>query len=305
MAIDTTTIIGGPALVFFQGATFYSQSDIVLNLSKKTFPIQTDRFRKVTERVSDEELTITFTPAGEWEDLDVLWPYTETLLGSLITTGDDLVIHTFAGKKLTFYNAAVTKMPTITASAIKTLIGAVTFEAFLKNNTDPEDTAARFVIVDEALVDTTFVPDNVLTQPYTAAWGASPWDNFETKAGWVIDPNESFETVTTDSLGQVSKRLMNLEVTAKAQPLGLSESQLMTKLLLQGTGAVRGRDLAGDNLNLVGDGVYIRLYGAALKMSAQHFAADKERLGELTWAATRTFTAGSPNPLFFVGTAAP
>jgi hypothetical protein len=277
----------------------------VLNTSKKTFPINTDRFRKVTERVSDEEITATFTPVGEWEDLSVLWPYTNTLLGTLITDSSDLVIHSFAGKKLTFYNAAVTKQPTITASAIKTLIGAITFEAFLKNNTDPEDAASRFTIVDEALVDTSFDPDNVLTQPYTASWGASPWDNFETKAGWVIDPNESFEVVTTDSLGQVSKRLMNLEVTAKAQPLGLSESQLMTKLLLQNTGAVRGRDLAGDNLNLVGDGVYIRIYGAALKAAAQHFAAEKERIGELTWSATRTFSAGAPNPLFFVGASAP
>src|SRR5437867_2373638 len=106
-SIDTTTIIGGPALVFFKGATFYSQSDITMTNTKHTFPIMTDRFRKVKDRLQDEETTVTFTPAGEWEDLAVLWPYAETVLGSLITDSSDLVIHTFLGKKITLHNAAV------------------------------------------------------------------------------------------------------------------------------------------------------------------------------------------------------
>lgn len=396
MPVNTATILGGPALVKYRGATFYSKGDIQLSLNKTTFPIQTDRFGKVDERVSEQEMKVTFDPAGEWESLGVLWPYASTLLGSLITplsqaatidtatdiltaaghgfaTGDDvlvhvatggtlptatpalsqttryyvraidvntftlhdtaahaaantnlidfsaagtgtfyvdrdlpLVIHTFAGVKLQLYSGAVVKMPTINLSSVKSPIGAVTFEAFLRNGSDWSDAASRWVITNEALVDTTFAPSGILTQPYTAAWGnTAPWNSFATKDGWTVDFNEAFEAVMTDGLGTVSRRLQNLDVTAKARPAGIDESQLLTKLLLQDAGAARGRSLSGDNLLISATGVAVQLYGAALKAAGQHFSSGQERMGELTWSSTRTFAAGAPNPLFYVGTAAP
>lgn len=394
MPSNTATILGGPALVKFRGATFYSKGDITLNHARTTFPIATDRFGKVDERVSDEELKVSFEPVGEWESLSVLFPYAATLLGSLITPysqaasavtsgsdtvtvtahglvdGDDvlvhmatggtlpgglssttryfvkavdadnlkfyptaadvtantnvvditdagtgtlyvdrdfpLIIHTFAGVKLTLYNAAVVKMPTIVLSSVKSLLGAITFEAFLRNGADWSTAGSRWAIANEALADTSFAPANVITQAYAAAWGnAAPWSSFETKEGWTIDFNEAFEAVMTDRLRTLTRRLTSLDVSAKAIPAGIDESQMLTKLLLQGNGAVAGRSLSGDDLSISATGVYVRLYGAALKASSQHFSVGKERMGELSWVATRTFAAGAPNPLFFVGSASP
>jgi len=308
MPVNVTNIIAGPALVKFDGATFYSKGDIKLTAEHETFDIEVDRFRKVDERAKNEMLKISFTPAGEWESLAVLFPYAGTLLGSTITEDPNLPleIHTFAGKKLTFHNAAVTKMPNIKGSAIETLLGEVEFEAFLKNNTAWSAANSRFTIADAALVDATFDPAAILTQAYTVGWGAvSPWDAMSTKKGVDIDFNLALEPIETDADGIVSRRLSGLEVSVKAQPMGISEADMLNKLLFQGAGAVRGRSLSGDDLNVSATGVYIRVYGAALKGGPQSFSSKEDRIGELEWLATRTFAAGVPNPLFFVGTAAP
>src|SRR3989449_3027516 len=84
MPVNTSTILGGPAVVQYRGASFFSKGSITLTNNKQTFPIVTDRFQKVDERVSDEELKVGFEPAGEFENLSVLWPYASTVLGSLI-----------------------------------------------------------------------------------------------------------------------------------------------------------------------------------------------------------------------------
>lgn len=399
MPVNTATILGGPALVQYRGASFYSKGNITLSNTKATFPIVTDRFQKVDERVSDEELKVSFEPAGEFESLAVLWPYASTVLGSLIApqsqavtnldtateiltitahgfaTADPVLLHvgtggalptstpqvdnvttyyvrvidantftlhdtaahasantnainftvagtgtlyvdkdlpltiwTFAGVKLVLFNAAITKMPSLNLSAVKTIIGNVEFEAFQRNGVDWSNSTARYQITNAALTDTTFDPANILTQPYTAAWGVTaPWSSFGTKEGWVVDFNMALEGVMTDALGTVTRRLQGLDVTAKAIPAGIDESQLMAALLLQDTGAKRGRSLSGANLLLSGANAnaYVQLYGAALKAATQNFSAGLERMGELTWFATRTFAAGVPNPLFYVGSTTP
>jgi hypothetical protein len=85
MSSNIEKIIGGPALVKFRGKSFYSQGDILLQTTLSTFDIIVDRYAKVDERVSDQPIRISFTPAGEWENLLVLYPYSNTLLGDLIT----------------------------------------------------------------------------------------------------------------------------------------------------------------------------------------------------------------------------
>src|SRR5438876_361269 len=303
MTIDTSPIIGGPAVVFYRGGRFFSQGDIVWNNTKATFPIKTDIFQTIDERLMNEQIKLTFTPIGEWDELEVLWPYASTPLGSIVNDDSDLVILTVSGKQITFHNAVVAKMPSIHMSAVKTLMGPVEIDCYLKNNADPQAADARWSIADGAPGDITIDPDKIFTQPYKATWGAAPWADFETKEGWTIDFTESWEQVHTDSLGNVAVRLSGLAVTAKCQPLGINEQAVLDKLLLQGAGAFRGRSLGGDDLDIQGTNVFVRIYKAALKNTAQHFASNLERIGELTWSANRRFVSGIPRPLFHVSTA--
>ncbi len=389
MSSNITQIIGGPALVQFRGKSFYSKGDIILDTSLDTFAIEVDRFRKVDERVANSRIGLKFTPAGEWENLDVLFPYASTLLGDLITpvrtiasvdatantitldralpvgsavrlqsdttlpagtdattlyylgggtllaytlhatyalaiagtsplditdagTGthkaavqEPLVIHTFDGRKLTFHNAALVQMPSITGSAVQTLLGEVAFECFPKVNTSWATANSIYTEAAAALTDTTFDPAAIITQPYTVAWGSSPWDALATKNGVQVSFTLALEAVETDSDGILTRRLAGIEVTAKLQPIGITLAQLLSKLKLQDTGAIRGRSLSGSDLNISATGVYVRLYGAALIGGPQQFSSRLDRIGELEFRATRTFSTGTPNDLFFVGTAAP
>lgn len=392
MASNIEKIIGGPALVKFRGASFYSQGDIVLQTQLDTFDINVDRFAKVDERVADQPIRVSFTPAGEWENLNVLWPYADTLLGDYITpvrtigavdaagdfvtllgqalpvgaavqftvsdggtipaglavgvlyylgsstpgqykfydtyahaiaggpTGlvdittagagvfkvvvnEPLVIHSFDGTKVTIHNAAVVVMPSIIASTIKTLLGEVVFEGFLAHGKSWGDANSFYTITQEALVDTTFDPADIITQAYVLDWGAAPWANMPTKDGVTVAFDLGLEAVSTDTDGVLTRRLGSLAVNATATPIGLTEAQLLDAIKFQGAGSRRGRSLAGADLTLTGTGVYIKLTAAALKGGPAHFSSKLDRVGELTWAATRTFTAGTPNPLFVVGTA--
>ena len=384
---SVTTILGGPALVSFRGGTFYSKGDIILELALQTFPVEVDAYRQVDERVRRMPVHCRFTPAGEWENLTVLFPYANMLLGDLVTpvrtmgviinkvvtlmghrlqsgdavyvtnsggalpaslsaltlyyiyaySGDAVTFHTnradalvgtnpinvsggtgtnrlvvnnpltiqtFAGKLLTFPNAAITKMPVITGSAVETILGEVEFSAFLVDAQTPATTSSLYTLVDNPyLGDTSFVPASVLTQPITLDWGvATPWNAFQTKTGIRVDAAITLEDVDIDSLGTVTKRLAGIVVTARGQPVGVAESDVLNALMLQGTGAAIGRSLTAtsNNLNLSATGFYVRIYGAALRGGPLQFSSRNDRVGELTWVATRTFSGGVPNPLFAV-----
>ena len=221
-----------------------------------------------------------------------------------LVVNNPLTIQTFAGKLLTFPNAAVTKMPEIIGSAVETLLGEVEFESFLIDAQMPSTVSSRYTLTDNPyLGDTTFNPTNLLTQPITLDWGlVAPWSAFQTKTGIRIEAAITLEDVDIDALGTVTKRLAGIVVTARGQPIGIAESDVMNALMLQGAGAAIGRSLTatGANLNLSATGFYVRLYGAALRGGPLQFSSRNDRVGELTWVATRTFTGGVPNPLFAV-----
>lgn len=216
-----------------------------------------------------------------------------------------LVILGADGSRATFHNVAVTRMPTITARSTETLWGDVEFEAFPKNGVAWATANSLFTLDTATFADAGFDPADILTQPYAGTWGAAPWAGFYTKNGWQIEPSLSLEAVEDDASGVITRRIASLGFTAKAEPMGIALADLTSKLLLQGAGATRGRSLAGDNLNIEGEGVYLRLYAAALLGGPAQWGTKLNRIGELTWAATRTFTAGAPNPLFYIGAAAP
>src|SRR4051812_43920324 len=107
MSSNLDKIIGGPALVKYRGASFYSQGDILLQTQLSTFDIVVDRYAKVDERVADQPIRVSFTPAGEWENLGVLWPYANTLLGDYITPVNQIATVDAAGNFVTIYGGAV------------------------------------------------------------------------------------------------------------------------------------------------------------------------------------------------------
>lgn len=311
MSIDRASIIRGPAIVTFGGETFYSKGDITYGPTVGTFDVETDRFGVVDTRHSDRRFEISFEPIGEWEALSVLFPYATTAYGASVYGASDsaLVIHTLAGTKYTFHNAAVTSMPGIRAGVSQTLLGEVTFTALLKNSTDPTNAAAYYTVASEAYPgDTGFDACAIKTLAYASAWGiTSPWDDFATEGGWEIGFDLSLRDEQVDGLGTVDMTFQNLKVNASCIPIGPTPEQVLTAMDLQGSGNALGscRVTTGDDLNISATGVYVRLYNANLDDADLGQGTERKAVGQCSWLARRTVTAGSADPLFYVGTAAP
>jgi hypothetical protein len=135
------------------------------------------------------------------------------------------------------------------------------------------------------------------------------WSSFGSKEGTAVEFNLSIEPEFNDDKGVFDYTFQNLEVMAniQAEATGMKPADILAALIQQGSGAVRGRSLneAGSDLIMTGTGVYVLLNQAALVQAAEAYGPSSRRIQPAQWRATRTFTAGEPDALFYVGTSAP
>ncbi len=309
-----TTILRGPAVVQFGGQTFYSKGDIKCDISMETFSVETSAFGISDKRRKERIAKVSFEPAGAFTSavVAVLMPYAAMAIGTSIFGSSDspLVIWTLDGKKVTFLAAAVTKVPDLILSAVKSMWGNVEFTC-LGGGSDANldwTTASSFVAVTTAsFTDASFAVADIITQPYAAAWGSSPWDAFKTAEGFVISQNVNLAPLVIDSTGNIDFTFGSLEVMAKCRPVGISEAQLIAALGIQGTGFARGGSLAAGATNLVITGgttpklVTVTINKANIETAGFEFGATTLRVGEVGFVATRTIESGSLPALVVAG----
>lgn len=315
MAVDRTTLIQEPGLLVFGSGHFYSKEDIVVEFIEETAEIDTDTYGVVDERPVDRRIEISFTPVGELENLAVLYPLGGLLMGASPFGGSDsaAVIYTASGKSLTVHNAAVTTMPALNLGHRETLFGDVTITGLLKNNADPTDANSFFTWAASGATypgDAQFAASSIKTLGYKAEWGDSPWDDFLTESGFAVAFSSAFEDVPVDGHGTVDMRLSSLSVEVTATPVGIALADVIAAMKFQGAGNALGgskasaADLAIDN-QLGSTQLHFELLKPTLKQAPARFGSSTRGVGELVWRATRTITAGSPDPLFYIGTSAP
>jgi hypothetical protein len=310
MPLARSTLKTGPAIVTFAGATFYFKTGLRLTEELETFEIPVDNFGKVDERVRDRRVQIVGTPAGEWEDLAVLWPWLASAIGTRAHGDTDraLVIHALDGTVYTYHNATLTQMPSLRFAATETLIGEVQWTARVKDNTEPSAANSLFTRSSAAFSDVSFLTANVKTQQYTLNWGSSPWNAFHTVDGVTVDFPITWQPLTVDGYGVVDQILEDIQVTARFRPLGVAQADIDAKMLLQGdAAATQGASLNAKGVDLVisGTGVWVKLTAAAAKNMGQEFGMGKLRNGEMLAVATRAFATGVAQPLAVVTTAEP
>jgi hypothetical protein len=150
---------------------------------------------------------------------------------------------------------------------------------------------------------------DVITAEYSAAWGSSsPWSALIPKDAIRVAWNEQFDPVTSASHGLVSMRLRQIRPAIRMTPMNISETDLLTKQALQGSGVTRGSRLAtGDTFNIIGpsNSPYFRFYNARLVQHPFQLRAGQERSTDWTWEATRQITAGVAGAWFYAGTTTP
>ena len=209
------------------------------------------------------------------------------------------------GKGYVFGNAALTKIPSLTVSSSKTVLGEVTWTCYRTFGFDPEtDLNAFYTEISAApTVDLTFDPEAIVTGAGTLAWGAAtPWSAIQLdENGVVVDLSLGLKAVVDQVAGIVSHQVTSVDAVVKFRPQNVTETDVFSKRVLQGAGAGVGRRLAGDTATVTNDEFTLEVPNAVLDGdSTVGFDGTESRVREMALKATRKFTAGAIQPLFTV-----
>lgn len=292
MAIDRTTIVRGPGAVQFAGAVLHDASGITAEVQIPTLDIPSSVAGVIDAIKTDQTGSVAITPCGEISStiIAALFPHQSPVIGASCMGATDvpLVIHSRAGRKITFAAACLAAIPELILSPVATAFGAARFACVVGKGDAPEDDAlwteeaAAYAIADPS-------GSGIAGRQYAASWaGLSIPD---TASGWRVGFELRLEPVVADSVGTVDYTLAGLTVRASCQPLGLSESQILTALKGH---AARGSSMASANdltLSAAG-GLTVVLRNAGLYTGPLAWGASTLRAGELGFVAHRN-AAGS------------
>lgn len=288
MATDRTTIIRGPGAVEYDGATLHDADGITAEIQTPTQAVPSSMAGTLDTIKTDQTATISLTPCGELSAavLSVLYPHQTPVHGASIMGAQDkpLVIHSRAGRKLTFTCAALSQIPELVLSPVATAFGAAQFAAVLGKGKAPTDAGA--IWTEDAAAYAAGEPSGAgLTgHLYSATWAglAIP----DTAAGWRVSFELQLDPVVTDSAGTVDYTLAGIAVRAACTPLGVSESQILTALHAH---SARGASVATENDLVISanGGLTVTLKRAGLVAGPLAWGASALRAGELGFVANR------------------
>lgn len=303
-AFDHTTYIAAPAIVTFNGATYHTKDDITVKVNKETWAVATSRHGRIDDRIKSVSGDVSFTPCGMVSDLDKTYPYAATDLGKSIFAATDkpLTIWSIDDSKYIFQRAAITGVPNLKLSANATAFaGALQFLCLHKRNTAPTVADSFVAITSASFSDATFDETEILSPGYTAAWGAI-FSGVESEDGFDISFALDIKRDSVDRHGIVSARLNSIDATATFKPVGITEANYLKFLELQDSIALLpGQSVAktGNDLVITASDASLAftLYKAGVSAGGAAFG-QASRLGDLTFRARRSWTAGVADPLY-------
>ncbi len=307
MAINRTTILRGPGTVIYNtgndAQTIFDATGIAAEVESSSQEIPSSVSGTLDTIKTDQVGTVKFTPCGQLDAdlLALLFPeaYTNPAIGARVFADTDipLAIHSVAGTKVNFVNAALTQMPPIILSPIKTAFGEAVFTALLGLGKAPGDSNSFFTTASATYAAGGPDPTGIVGVQYAATFGSL--NIADTSDGWTVTPELMLDPVQTDLLGTVDYTISGVKVTATCTPLGLTEAQILGALpITKG----RGQSLAGSNdLVIAGaGGLTVTLKNATMVRGPLQWGNTTLRAGEVAFEAHRAFSSGTPGPIFTV-----
>lgn len=314
MAITRQSIIRGPAIIRMGSQTFYSKSDVRLEITPETFPIESSVAGKLSERVADVMAKITFTPVGAWTtgQVGVLFPHgTPNIGGSLFGSSDTSVriwpIDT--NEVFTFLSGAITKMPTITLSPTVTLMGDVEITCVIGNGLERSAAGSLYTYAATTAFSASpndernFALSEVLTNPYTATFSSGTgWTTqIETQEGFEVSFDLGLTPVKAANIGTVDMIISKLDISVKFLPLKFTAKNLMDKLASDGRALGNDIGLDSSNLTITGGSSStpkVVINNLRLKNAPMLYSLENLRSDTLEFIATRPTASGA---MFTVG----
>lgn len=298
--------IKGPAIITYDATVHRSKGDVTLQTTRESFDVETSLHGKIATRMKSQKVEISFQPDGAAANFAKLFPYNPGTIGTSIL-GDPaapkaLVIASRDGKTYTFHRAGVLKSPTVRLMATDTLFGGtMSFLALGKATVEQTDAAALVTLASAAFADAGFDQAKIKTARYLATWGATYTDMIA-RGGFEIDLVPTIEMDEVDGYGIIDATLKSVMATAKFAPANLTEAQVHALMAFQDAGAI----MPGQDFSQAGDDLVIADVGGAVLSVTLHNCGPKDlsqmfgfahRHGDIAWVASRTWTAGTGNPL--------
>jgi hypothetical protein len=300
--------IHGPAVILFNGVTYYFKAGLTVSLKRTRAEIAVDAFGRIAEAARETVVEFTGVPAGmiRAADLAGQMPYLPTQIGQSIfgTVDKPLVIQTINdGARITWARGAISKYAPILLSATRGTLysGEVTFACLMASSYSLTDAAAWKSVGSAAFADTTFDASKVRMAQYTAAWGAAaPYNSMIAEDGFVVLPQITTSPIHVDNYGVIDITLKSAGASVHFKPANLTEAQLDGLVALQGAGALLpGAALgdAGQDLVISSNLLNVTLKQAAAADYELAYSTGRLRAGNVTFAAATTFSNGVPNPV--------
>jgi hypothetical protein len=311
MALDKTLLSRGPAIVTYDGETFYTNADILSRFGPVWNPVNTSMYGQVDKVLTDRVYKVALRLWGAWEHLSVLFPSYAMApqVGASIfgTTATPLVILARNGDRVTYANAQITKLANLFLGVDADLFAAdVEFTCIIGNSSgstmhNPEDANAYYTTATgQSYADGAFAKTNYKRVRFTGAWGAVagftaviPQRGFQ--IAWELDARP----LTCDGLGTVDFTIGEnvLQGACKCIPIQPTMAQLEAQVAAQGValGTLLSNNVADLTLTGNGGSPVITLKSAGITEHGYAFGIEPLRQGEITWTTTRGFTAGAPD----------
>jgi len=260
--------ITGPAVVVFNGITYYFQDGLKGSLKRNTANIVVDNFGAIAAVAENFIVEFTGKPAGLLNApyLESLFPDARNNHGRSVFTSSDLPLiiwaqHPFDGSdlnKVTWKRGAISKSPTILCSATKGQIiqGEMTFTALMASDFDLTAADAWYSAVNAAFTGDTLDVDAIRYGRYTAALGvrSSPYDSMLAIDGFTLEATFNTKDIAVDNFGIIDRTYdaSAYVATCKFKPANLLKAEVDTLIRVQDTTALLPGDvIGGGNEDLV------------------------------------------------------
>jgi hypothetical protein len=314
-------IIVGPAIVTWNGYSYYFKAGLKSEFKRETFKITTDFDGDIDERMKSQMTEISGQPVGmlSTAGMAAMFPYGVSAVGKSIFGTADLplvIVTRFGGtsnlgQTITYPRGAMSKFPQLRLKPTDTLFGDLTFTCLSDPTVQPNTAAAWNTVASATFADVSFDETQIITDSYSAAYGSTPYNAMGSMAGFEIDISMETSQIPADDYGIVDIILKGLTATAKFAPSNLTETQVYTLLGLQGTGYIfPGQSLskAGTPLVITGSGngahtLTATINSAGPKQAGFMYSTDKHRHEAVEFTSKRTWTSGVGNALWTLAVA--
>lgn len=312
---SNTIAILGPCIAKLDGATYYTEKDIKLTVTKSVKPRDPKGSfgSKFDATLTDVVVDVEIQPSM-WANLSKMFAILALLPGQRVFGGTDkpLVIQSITeGLEYTFSRAAVLEPPKLGLGIKKDLLGSMKIKCLHASATALSGANSIVALATSvAFTDTSFDRTKLFDVPFGVTYGdGTILSACDTEDGVEVDWDLDSKPLESDQMGIYDYKLAGAGAKASCMLAGITAAQYLSLQALQGTGVRRGAKLSTLGADLVIAGLNsgepsVTLAQCYVGNSGMQGDVEKNLIAKTEFVTTRVLTDGALASLVTFGTVA-